>query len=189
MARRDTLAYLNNGDRDRPCLRAAERGRHRVYQLPGGSGLCVHFRTRRKIAGRFTTADDPWRGEEGKSDWRQLLLAKVIVADHKRPRLSSAMKLVRRSHPALGYIGRDATWRVALASVYGCISTQVPLPNDTAFARGLLFVGAATLGALVGRRLDRRSVENRDRSVHRVGSRRCTQACARGRAFQTSPRR
>lgn len=56
----------------------------------------------------------------------------------------------------LAYIGRDATWRIALASVFGCASTQVPLPNDTALARGLLFVGAVTIGALAGRRLDRR---------------------------------
>ena len=56
----------------------------------------------------------------------------------------------------LTYLGRDATWRIALASVFGCISTQVPLPNDTALARGLLFVGAVSIGALAGRRLDRR---------------------------------
>jgi hypothetical protein len=56
----------------------------------------------------------------------------------------------------LTYIGRDATWRVALASVFGCGSTQVPLPNDTALARALLFISAVTVGSLVGRRLDRR---------------------------------
>jgi len=56
----------------------------------------------------------------------------------------------------LTYIGREATWRIALASVFGCASTQTPLPNDTALARGLLFVGAVTIGALAGKRLDRR---------------------------------
>lgn len=56
----------------------------------------------------------------------------------------------------LAYIGRDATWRLALASMFGCASTQVPLPNDTSLARGLLFVGAVTIGALAGRRLERR---------------------------------
>jgi hypothetical protein len=56
----------------------------------------------------------------------------------------------------LKYIVRDATWRVALASAFGCVSTQIPLPNDTAFAQRLLFVSAVTLGALVGKRLDRR---------------------------------
>lgn len=53
-------------------------------------------------------------------------------------------------------IGRDATWRVALTSVFGCISTQVPLPNETMLARALLFISAVTIGALVGRRLDRK---------------------------------
>jgi hypothetical protein len=62
----------------------------------------------------------------------------------------------------LAYLGRDATWRIALASVFGCASTQVPLPNDTALARGLLFVGAVTIGALVGKRLDRRKRRSRD---------------------------
>lgn len=56
----------------------------------------------------------------------------------------------------LKYIGRDATWQVALASAVACVSTQIPLPNDTAFARALLFVSAVTIGALTGRRLDRR---------------------------------
>src|SRR5689334_16194785 len=36
----------------------------------------------------------------------------------------------------LAYVGRDATWRIALASMFGCASTQVPLPNDTPLARG-----------------------------------------------------
>jgi hypothetical protein len=54
------------------------------------------------------------------------------------------------------YVGRDATWRVALASIFGCVSTQIPLPNDTAFARALLFVGAVTFGALMGKRLERK---------------------------------
>ena len=53
----------------------------------------------------------------------------------------------------LTYIGRDAMWRIALATVFGCASMQVPLPNDTALARGLLFVGAVTIGELAGRRL------------------------------------
>jgi len=53
-------------------------------------------------------------------------------------------------------IGRDATWRFALASMLGCISTQIPLPNDTEVARGLLFLGAMTVGALMGKRLDQR---------------------------------
>lgn len=54
------------------------------------------------------------------------------------------------------YVGRDATWRVALASIFGCVSTQIPLPNDTAFARALLFVGAVTFGALMGKQLERK---------------------------------
>ncbi|HWO20724.1 MAG TPA: hypothetical protein VNO30_18280 [Kofleriaceae bacterium] len=53
-------------------------------------------------------------------------------------------------------VGREATWRIALASLFWCVSTQVPLPNDTALARALLFVSAVTIGALAGRRLDRR---------------------------------
>lgn len=56
----------------------------------------------------------------------------------------------------LKHIGRDATWRIALAGVLACVSTQIPLPNDTLLARSLLFVSAVTIGALVGRRLERR---------------------------------
>jgi hypothetical protein len=37
----------------------------------------------------------------------------------------------------LKHIGRDATWRIALASGFGCVSTQVLLPNDTVLARSL----------------------------------------------------
>ena len=56
----------------------------------------------------------------------------------------------------LAHIDRDATWRGALASVFGCAIMQIPLPIDTAFTRGLAFVGAVRIGALAGTRLDRR---------------------------------
>lgn len=59
-------------------------------------------------------------------------------------------------------IGRDATWRIAIASMFWCVSTQLPLPNDSALARALSYVSAVTIGALVGRRLDRRKRRNRD---------------------------
>jgi hypothetical protein len=54
------------------------------------------------------------------------------------------------------YTGQNATWRLALASVFGCVSTQVPLANETTLARALLFISAVTIGALVGKRLDRK---------------------------------
>jgi len=70
----------------------------------------------------------------------------------------------------LKYIGRDVSWRLAISGVFGSIGTQIPLPNDTLFARALLFLTAVTLGALVGRRLDRR--KHRSCDARKVSRRR-----------------
>jgi hypothetical protein len=59
------------------------------------------------------------------------------------------------------HIGRDATWRLALASAFAFATTQLPLRTDTALARGLLFLGAITAGANLGKRLDPPARPNR----------------------------
>ncbi len=51
---------------------------------------------------------------------------------------------------------RTATWRATLACLFAWASQQLPMPNENAVTRALLLLTAVGLGALVGKRLDRR---------------------------------
>jgi hypothetical protein len=53
-------------------------------------------------------------------------------------------------------LGRDATWRFTLACAFAWASQQLPMPTDNAVTRARLLLAAVELGALIGKRLDRR---------------------------------
>jgi hypothetical protein len=81
---------------------------------------------------------------------------RIAIPSPRSPERDRFLEFAGSLRDLLKHIGRDATWRIALAGVLAFVSTQVPLLIDTMLARGLLFVSAVTIGALVGRRLDRR---------------------------------
>jgi hypothetical protein len=65
-------------------------------------------------------------------------------------------QLAAGHHDLVKHLGRDATWRFTLACAFAWASQQLPMPTDNAVTHALLLLAAVGLGALVGKRLDRR---------------------------------
>lgn len=68
----------------------------------------------------------------------------------------------------VGHIVKTATWRFTLACMLAFGSRLVPLPTDDNVTRSLLLLCAVSLGAVLGRPLDRKNRARRRSRVRRA---------------------
>lgn len=79
----------------------------------------------------------------------------MVTRSTRPPERDRFLETVSSLRDLVLHYGRTATWMFTLASAFACASFQLPLPTDNLLTRGLLFLAAVGVGALMGKRLDR----------------------------------